>query len=204
MTLKELEYAYNFHDCYVFTPFEINEDCVTVTFDLAKHLQYEPLKSRYGDVLQISASASSGYNLSTFTVNGSNFTSGNTVTVTGAVTVVTTAGASASWNTVFSGNTSTSSSSLTINGIRANVPTKVTGRLYYHDPDYIYDEGSTNFTSVELPYTVSNTGGKVVIAKPTTANKLSLTFTRYTFDHPFMGTMTYDVVLYITKVEQYY
>jgi hypothetical protein len=37
MTLKELEYAYNFHDCYVFTPFEINEDCVTVTFDLAKH-----------------------------------------------------------------------------------------------------------------------------------------------------------------------
>ena len=53
MTLKELEYAYNFHDCYVFTPFEINEDCVTVTFDLAKHLQYEPLKSRYGDVLQI-------------------------------------------------------------------------------------------------------------------------------------------------------
>ena len=53
MTLKELEYAYNFHDCYVFTPFEINEDCITVTFDLAKHLQYDPLKSRYGDILQI-------------------------------------------------------------------------------------------------------------------------------------------------------
>ena len=51
MTLKELEYAYNFHDCYVFTPFEINEDCVTVTFDLAKHLQYDELKSRYGNSL---------------------------------------------------------------------------------------------------------------------------------------------------------
>ena len=158
----------------------------------------------YGDVLTISYSVSSGYAISTHTVNGASFTSGQSFTVTGAISVVTTAGASASWKTVFSGNTSTSASSLTINGIRANVPTKVTGRLYYHDPDYVYDEGSTNFTSVELPYTVSNTGGKVVIAKPTTANKLSLTFTRYSFDHPFMGTMTYDVELYITKVEQYY
>lgn len=53
MTLKQLEYAYHFHDCDVFTPFEINEDCITVTFDLAKHLQYDELKSRYGDLLQI-------------------------------------------------------------------------------------------------------------------------------------------------------
>ena len=52
MTLTQLEYIYNFHDCDVFTPFEINGDFVTVTFDLAKHLQYDDLKARYGDSLK--------------------------------------------------------------------------------------------------------------------------------------------------------
>ena len=53
MTLQELEYTYNFHDCDVFVPFEIDGDSIIVIFDLAKHLQYEPLKSRYGDLLKI-------------------------------------------------------------------------------------------------------------------------------------------------------
>jgi hypothetical protein len=52
MTLEQLEYKYNFHDCDVFTPFEINGDSITVTFDLAKHLQYDDLKFRHGDLLQ--------------------------------------------------------------------------------------------------------------------------------------------------------
>lgn len=51
MTLDQLEHLYNFHDCDVFTPFEINGDSVIVAFDLAKHLQYDDLKSRYGDLL---------------------------------------------------------------------------------------------------------------------------------------------------------
>ena len=45
----------------------------------------------YGDVLTISFSASTGYNLGTHTVNGFTFTSGKTHTVTGAVSVVSTA-----------------------------------------------------------------------------------------------------------------
>ena len=53
MTFKQFELAYNFHDCDVFMPFEINGDSVTVIFDLAKHLQYDHLKSHYGDLLQI-------------------------------------------------------------------------------------------------------------------------------------------------------
>ena len=44
----------------------------------------------YGDVLAISISANTGYNIGTHTVNGSNWTSGN-YTVTGAVSVVSTA-----------------------------------------------------------------------------------------------------------------
>ena len=44
-----------------------------------------------GDVLKITFSAASGYNVATHTVNGSTFTSGNTHTVSGNVTVVSTA-----------------------------------------------------------------------------------------------------------------
>ena len=51
MTLNQLECTYNFHDCDVFTPFEMEGNSITVTFDLAKHLQYDVLKSRYGDSL---------------------------------------------------------------------------------------------------------------------------------------------------------
>ena len=42
----------------------------------------------YGDVLTISASAAEGYELSTLTVNGNDFVSGQTHTVSGNVTVV--------------------------------------------------------------------------------------------------------------------
>lgn len=41
-----------------------------------------------GDVLTISAEADSGYELTTFLVNGNEFTSGSTVTVSGDVTIV--------------------------------------------------------------------------------------------------------------------
>lgn len=62
----------------------------------------------YGDVLTISYSVSSGYKISTSTVNGTTFSSGATFTVTGAISVVTTAVASASWHTVWTGNHSAS------------------------------------------------------------------------------------------------
>ena len=45
----------------------------------------------YGDVLKISFSAGTGYNLTSHTVNGSSFTSGNTITVSAAVSVSATA-----------------------------------------------------------------------------------------------------------------
>lgn len=46
MTLDKLLYTYNFHDCYVITPFTVRGDSVTVVFDLAKHLQYSDIKSK--------------------------------------------------------------------------------------------------------------------------------------------------------------
>ena len=51
MTLTELEYLYNFHDCDVFTPFKVKGDSITVTFALAKHLQYDDLKLRQKELI---------------------------------------------------------------------------------------------------------------------------------------------------------
>ena len=48
MKSEQLEEVYNFHDCGVFTPFQMDGDSIIVTFNLSKHLQYSDLKSRYG------------------------------------------------------------------------------------------------------------------------------------------------------------
>ena len=58
----------------------------------------------YSDVLKISFGAATGYDLATHTVNGSTFTSGNSHTVTGAVSVVATASASTSTISASNGN----------------------------------------------------------------------------------------------------
>lgn len=51
MTLMQLERIYNFHDCDVFLPFEVDNDSITVTFDLAKHVQYEDFKQKHRDLV---------------------------------------------------------------------------------------------------------------------------------------------------------
>lgn len=58
----------------------------------------------HGDTLVIYGAAGEGYKLDTFTVNGVNWTPSDTITVTGAISVVATAVADASWHTVWSGS----------------------------------------------------------------------------------------------------
>lgn len=57
----------------------------------------------YGDVLTISYTTDSGYAINTHTVNGTTFSSGDTFTVSSNISVKTTAQASTSWHTVYSG-----------------------------------------------------------------------------------------------------
>ena len=60
----------------------------TVTVMRGSERLYDNAVIAYNDVLTISFEAASGYTISTHTVNGTTFTSGNTHTVTGNVTVV--------------------------------------------------------------------------------------------------------------------
>lgn len=124
----------------------------------------------YGDILTISASANSGYNLSAFTVNGTAWTSGNTITVTSAITVVTTAQSAASWKTVWTGSQSVASfmwkttasgtktttlANGTPTGVDWSLPTKISGTASCSNNGFANTTTAT-ITDLELSDGVSN------------------------------------------------
>lgn len=96
----------------------------------------------YGDVINITRTPASGYEITSFKVNGSEWGEQITITVTSAVTVEAYSKASQSWKTVWTGsqnialNTKPSISgssgylertaNLSMSGIKANTPTRIT------------------------------------------------------------------------------
>lgn len=182
----------------------------------------------YGDMLKITASANSGYNLSTFTVNGSGFTSGNTITVTSAISVVTTAVASVSWKTVWTGSNMLeykySDTPLNIvlsgfsNSLKANVPTKLTGYLYWYEEDSTYNSTKVNFTMNVGEYIYQNTTNATGSSSDISIGQLSTPpYTCYVYPYsvatnaiqisyrPAYYGAWYAITNYtITKIEQYY
>lgn len=89
----------------------------------------------YGDTLTVTFSAATGYNLSTHKVNGSNFTSGNSHTVTGAVSVTSTATLKSFTLSISAGTNTT----ITVNRTSSPLGKGSTGNLsngatvYYND-----------------------------------------------------------------------
>ena len=120
----------------------------------------------YGDVLKITASANSGYNLSTFTVNGNNFTSGNTITVTSAITIVANSVASKSWKTVWTGSKSFSGWNMNKNTIQIvslsgftgvvalRENTRITGTFGWYEENWNCEPVSLSFTNFSADQTI--------------------------------------------------
>lgn len=77
----------------------------------------------YGDTLTIKATPASGYKLTKFTINGTEYASGQTsavsqtITVTGAVSVVTATQTAKSWHTAWSGSNKYSIKPFLLNGL---------------------------------------------------------------------------------------
>lgn len=93
----------------------------------------------YGDKLTITCTAGTGYKINTFTVNGTSISgSTTTITVTGAVSVVASAVASATWKTVWTGE----------NGIPAS----------YGAEDSIVTYGQSGFSGLQTGYRTRITG----------------------------------------------
>lgn len=131
----------------------------------------------YGDTLTITATPASGYKLVSFTINGTEYANSETsavsqtITVTGAVSVVTTTQNAASWQTYWTGSSTygfdtihseeyttsnyftTNSSSPTFSG---QIPVKITGSFYVGNNAYGGGRPTRGtFADKELPY---NTG----------------------------------------------
>lgn len=187
----------------------------------------------YGDILTISASANSGYNLSTFTVNGTAWTSGNTITVTSAITVVTTAQSAASWKTVWTGSNTTvvTSSYSQLGGAsdgEQNVSlsnfgttgvdreTRITGNVVCAFSNTSYGSKTTNFSEKEVSgYTSWFAWHSYQVGRATVQsdagvsyNSSNRTLTFYS-STSVSGTKPPNIVhgkatFTITKIEQYY
>ena len=98
------------------------------------------------DVLKITFTASSGYNLGTHTVNGTSFTSGNTHTVTAAVTIQSTATLKSFTLSISAGTGST----ITVNRTSSPLKGATTGTIA---------NGATIYYNDVLKITTSASGG---------------------------------------------
>jgi hypothetical protein len=133
-------------------------------------------KIYYGDVLDITVTPDSGYKLTSFTINGTEYGSGQTssvtktITVTGAVTVKCTTTTAASWQTVWTGSQTAGSfmwkttasgtktktlANGTPTGIDWSLPTKITGTASCYN-NGVQSETTATITDLELSDGVSN------------------------------------------------
>lgn len=184
----------------------------------------------YGDVLKITYSVSSGYKISTSTVNGTTFSSGASFTVTGAISVVTTAVASQSWKTVWTGNTrcdkafkySTGVQTANISGLTGMVygrPTRINFRVSWYEENS-WGGGEYTFNGLnEYEFIYQNTTNTMGTIGDLTKGAYSGTpkYCFYTYELlgdgliQFTGRKYYDSYgywqltdFYITSIEQYY
>lgn len=133
-------------------------------------------KVYYGDVLSITATPGSGYKIISFTINGTEYGSGQTsavtqtITVTSAVTVKCTTTTAASWQTVWTGSqvvgsfmwrkTASGTKTKTLangtpTGVDWSLPTKITGTASCYN-NGVTSETTATITDLELSDGVSN------------------------------------------------
>lgn len=186
----------------------------------------------YGDTLTITATPASGYKLVKFTINGTEYASGETsavsqtITVTSAVSIVINTESAASWKTVWTGSQTVASFSYkseqkgnrtvtltneTLAGVDWSRPTKITGVATASNGG-IYGESNTrNITDLELIDGQSESlVGKTILHK----GSISLSIVRNasagtvdvnaTCERLATGAGLFSGNLVITKVEQYY
>lgn len=121
----------------------------------------------YGDVLRISASAASNFQLKTLKVNGSNFTSGNTHTVSGDVSVTTTAQALASVISVGSASTTLGGSiAITVTKYNSNYAHSISWSFAGHS-GYVTSTGGTQsgvakYTNTSVTFSIPTTWGDYI------------------------------------------
>ena len=175
----------------------------------------------HGDTLTISYSVSSGYNISTHTINGTTFTSGTSHTVTGTVTVVTSAISSVSWHTMWSGrkvlDTGYDTTTKTFKGFSGLLAStdgskiRITGKLYYYNELGNYGTwysftmlgnqyATCRYSSLSVVNSEPSPGAVVYfhVNSITNSTTISAKLTGISDDEEYMDAVE------INKIEQYY
>ena len=130
----------------------------------------------YGDTLTITATPASGYKLTKFTINGTEYANSETsavsqtITVTGAVSVVTATQSAASWKTFWTGSLTAGFDTIHmeeytttnyVNGVTfgQQYPIRITGSYYVGNNAYGGGKPTRGtFADKELPYNTGTNG----------------------------------------------
>lgn len=157
----------------------------------------------YGDMLTITATPASGYKLSSFTINGTEYASGQTsavpqtITVTSAVSIVINTGSAGSWHTIWSGSASSN--------IQDNQSTDILcrGATGYDISRRTRVTGSTG-TRYSIAFNNKETGEYIYYSNDNINIKFSgIRSTPVGLVAGFVSKNT-GTTIYLTKVEQYY
>lgn len=186
----------------------------------------------YGDVLTITAIPASGYKLVSFTINGTEYASGQTsavsqtITVTSAVSVVINTESAVSWKTVWTGSQTVASffykgeqagaktvtlTNETLAGVDWSRPTKITGVATAQSGGIIGESNTRDIIDLEL---VDGQGAHLVDYPLLHKGSIYMYIVRNasagtvnvnaTCERLVTGAGMFRGNLLITKVEQYY
>lgn len=174
----------------------------------------------YGDTLTITATPASGYKLVSFTINGTEYASGQTsavsqtITVTGAVSIVINTESAVSWKTVWTGSSG-------VNAINAKTGSFSDGSGMYSGSRTIQQEIVSNAYPTRITYTLADESPQTTeITQSSTAltygsnssvrASINSSSNNIDFVTTIKGNKPNSKVFYLgksvtlTKVEQYY
>ena len=187
----------------------------------------------YGDTLTITATPASGYKLVSFTINGTEYASGQTsavsqtITVTSAVSIVVNTESAVSWKTVWTGNAivarfnwkGSTSGTKTVelaNGTPENVdwsrPTKITGTASANVGSPLAG-GTSKKEEINALELIDGKGNYLVEASKLYVGSVGMSIKRNSATQTatvsstcqrISGSDFYSSFLELTKVEQYY
>lgn len=185
----------------------------------------------YGDTLTITATPASGYKLTKFTINGTEYANGETsavsqtITITGAVSVVTTTGSATAWHVVWEGQHLWTTNFFRVQGSKVKV---ATGTLYVSDDVSLDASKRTrltgyakhsygnpdrqDFSAVEIGNELTEVvayqftySGKTYLNKFSAKNGVNFEYSTSLEQVPqTAGFMGFAVDFGLTKIEQYY
>lgn len=174
----------------------------------------------YGDTLTITATPASGYKLVSFTINGTEYASGQTsavsqtITVTSAVSVVINTESAVSWKTIWTGSETVHTFRVTTGSFQdGSGMYSGSGTIQHEIVSNAYPTRITYTLAQESPQTTELSGSPITLTSSSNSSvsaKINSSSNNINFVTVVKGNKPNSAVVYLgksvtlTKVEQYY